>query len=282
MAERLPNFLFIGAAKCGSTWVYRALRAHPQVFVPPAKDVYYFDRYYHKGPHWYESFFRHVPPEALAVGELSHDYLFSPEAAQRIHHDLPGVKLLAMLRDPIERAWSAYLFQKRNGTAGRDFDQTLERSPNILQRGRYVEALEVYLNRFGSERLMVSLFDDLKADPVKLARDIYSYLGVDETFEFTAARERALGASAARIGLVGAAVKRMSWAARQMGMANLIGRVKDSAAVQRMLYRPLDARQREAEGRLTDSQKQRLCEYYQSDVDKLSRLLGRDLSHWLQ
>ena len=139
---RLPNFLFIGSAKCGSTWIYRALKAHPQVYVPPAKDIYYFDRYYTKGPAWYGSFFKKVPDTAVAVGELSHDYLYSTAAADRMLHDLPQVKLLAAVRNPIERAYSAYLFQKRNGTAGQDFDQTVRQSPNIVERGRYVEALQ--------------------------------------------------------------------------------------------------------------------------------------------
>jgi len=276
---RLPNFLFIGSAKCGSTWLYRALRAHPQIFVPPAKDIYYFDRYYNKGSKWYASFFKPAPANAMAVGELSHDYLYSTKAAGRIAKDLAGVKLLAAVRNPIERAYSAYLFQKRNGTAGRDFDETVERSPNIVQRGRYADALEVYFDLFGRDRVKVMLFDDLKADAQALTRDVYTFLGVDASFEYVDAKKKVMGASTARIGIVGAGTKRLAKAARAMGMANLIGRIKDSPGISRLLYQKLAADQTPP---LTESQRQRLQAFYREDIERVGRLLGRDLSHWLE
>jgi len=281
-SARSPNFLFIGSAKCGSTWLYDILRAHPQAYVPPAKDVYYFDKYYHKGPGWYASFFKNVPDTAVAVGELSHDYLYARDAAERIARDLPGVKLLAAVRDPIDRAYSAYLFQKRNLTAGVDFEDTVKRSPNIVQRGRYADALQVYFDLFGRDRVKVIVFDDLKADPRKLARDIYAWLGIDETFEYAGVNEKSLGASVARFGLLSAAVKQLSFAARRAGMANLVGRIKSSRRVTRWLYKPITPAQRAEETGLTVEQKAQLRDFYRDDVERVGRMIGRDLSHWLR
>src|SRR5690606_29644049 len=112
----------------------------------------------------------------------------------------------------------------------------------------------------------VLLFDDLKADPKGLAREVYAYLGVDATFAYAAADEKALAASAARSGALGTAAKRLSVAARSMGMANLVGRVKDCSLVHRLLYRPMTAADRAAETGLTESQRDRLRAYYRDDV----------------
>src|SRR5262245_51708602 len=93
-----PDFLFIGPDKCGSSWLFEVLRQHPLCFVPPAKDLYFFDRYYARGWAWYERHFAAAPTGCRARGELSHDYLFSPLAAERIAASLPEVRLLTILR----------------------------------------------------------------------------------------------------------------------------------------------------------------------------------------
>jgi len=116
-----PTFLFIGPDKSGSTWLYEVLRQHAQCFVPPVKDIYFFDRYYERGLDWYFRFFEAAPPGTLAAGELSHDYLFSSAAAERIAQDLPGVKLITSLRDPAERTFSHYLYMIRSGRTRLDF-----------------------------------------------------------------------------------------------------------------------------------------------------------------
>jgi hypothetical protein len=274
---RLPNFLFVGSAKCGSTWIYRALKAHPHVFVPPAKDIYYFDRYYDKGPHWYASFFQNVPHTATAVGELSHDYLYSEQAAHRIASDLPDVRLFACIRNPIDRAFSAYQFMRRNGTAADDFEQTYRKAPNIVDRGRYAPWINLYSDVFGPQRFKVFLFDDLKTDAHAFAASIYRFLGVDDTFHYGDAEKKVLEASQARLPWVGSLTKRLARSARSHGYANLIGKVKDSA-VTKLLYRQAPGAARE---KWTPQQLQFLRDFYADDTKQVGRLLDRDLSHWL-
>ena len=127
-----PTFLFIGPDKTGSTWLYEVLRQHAACYVPPVKDIYFFDRHYERGLDWYLSFFEPAPAGSLAAGELSHDYLFSPQAADRIARDLPNVRLLTSLRDPAERTFSHYLYMIRSGRTRLDFAAALEQFPELV------------------------------------------------------------------------------------------------------------------------------------------------------
>lgn len=276
--KRLPTFLFVGAAKCGSTWIYKALQAHPEVYVPSAKDIYFFDAYYDNGLDWYASFFEDADGPVKALGELSHDYLYSREAVERMARDLPGVKLFACIRNPIERALSVYYFRKRNGTAEVDFESTVKKYPLILERGRYFEYLRVYLDRFGEERFRTFLFDDLATDAVAFAREIYSFVEVDPGFEYLDAEKKVLPASEARLPWLAAMTKKAARRLRLMGQATMVGRVKDSVVFS-FLYRPIRDEEKEA---LSHVEKTRLIEYYAPDIAKLENLLGRDLGHWLR
>src|SRR3990170_2760008 len=80
-----PNFLYIGASRAGSTWVYRILNRHPQVFLPQAKGLYYFDKEYTRGIGWYEKFFEGANSQHIAIGEITHDYIFCEEGPRRIY-----------------------------------------------------------------------------------------------------------------------------------------------------------------------------------------------------
>lgn len=271
-----PNFLFVGAAKCGSTWFFKALQAHPQVYVPQAKDIYYFDKQYGRGSRWYESFFD-GSKGALAVGEVSHDYLYSRKALERIHSDLPDVKIIACVREPIKRAFSAYLFMRRNGTAGSNFRETLEGNPVIMERGKYTNYLQHCSDVFGRENVKVFLFDELQNEPVYLARELYAFLGVDADFSYEDAKKKVLPASQARLQLLASMVKHCARVVRGLGYPGLVGSIKDSW-LPRMIYRPISG-QKEA---ISDEDKVWMVDYYKEDVHGLERWLGKSLKGWLK
>src|SRR4028119_313721 len=117
---RLPNFLYIGPDKAGSSWLHERLSLHPDIFLSPAKDLYYFDRYFERGPEWYAQFFRHATDEAI-VGEVCQDYLFHPAAPERIASQLVEPRLMVTLRDPVERAFSSYLYARKHGLGAGTF-----------------------------------------------------------------------------------------------------------------------------------------------------------------
>jgi hypothetical protein len=97
---RLPNFIYIGPDKAGSSWLHEVLFQHPEVFLTEAKDLYFFDRYFDRGLSWYRNQFRRATPEHRVVGEVCQDYLFEPEAAKRIRDCLGEINLMVTLREP--------------------------------------------------------------------------------------------------------------------------------------------------------------------------------------
>lgn len=121
----LPDFVVVGAQRCGTTSLFRALIAHPQIARPTFhKGINYFDLNYTRGLDWYRGHFpidrRHQPGEdgSLVYFEASGYYVYHPFAMERMARDLPGVRVVVMLRDPVERAYSAYEHERARGFVG--------------------------------------------------------------------------------------------------------------------------------------------------------------------
>jgi hypothetical protein len=207
----LPNFLLIGTAKAGTTSLYHYLRQHPEVFMPAVKEPRFFaylddppamtgpgDRASNEAAGAvytmadYRALFDEVEGER-AVGEASVNYLYSDTAPRRIREHLPDVQLIAVLRNPIERAYSHYLHLLSSDREPlRDFAAALDAEAERRQKGWewswhytrmgfYHEQLTRYLEHFDRDQLAVYLFDDFTEDNVAVTQDIYRRLGVDDT-----------------------------------------------------------------------------------------------------
>ena len=237
--SRLPNFLYVGPDKAGSSWLHEVLLKHPDVYLSPAKDLYYFDRYYDRGTAWYASQFRGAREERI-VGEVCQDYLFHPQAAERIHATLGAVRVMVSLRDPVERAWSSYLYMRKHGIGPDTFGEALRSRPELLEHGRYATALDRFLQRFPRELVHVALFDDLGRDPQAFLDAVTRFLGVDDLPLAPQDLAARLPAARARSVLVASAVRRSADWVRERDGARLVGRIKRSPVVQRALYRPID------------------------------------------
>ena len=235
----IPNFLFLGPDKSGSTWLQDVLSLHPEVHLTPAKDTYFFDREFDRGLRWYERHFSGARTHHQIVGEVCHDYLFSDVAADRIAKLLPHAKLMVCLREPTERAFSAYLNLARHGSYNGTFEEALRDVPELVGNGCYGIHLQRYLDRFDRRQVLVSHFDDLQADQQRFLDDVTTFLDVSR-FELTdKMAEPSRRASEARSPAVAGLVKRLAVVARRAGWAGLIGRVKGSRPVRRALYREL-------------------------------------------
>ena len=114
-ANVTPDFLYIVPDNAASTWIYEVFRQHPEIFMSPAKELFFFDYYFRKGWPWYLRHFRRARAEKPVIGEVSHDYLFSSEACNTIFASLPAVRLMVCLREPIDRAFSSYLYMLKQG-----------------------------------------------------------------------------------------------------------------------------------------------------------------------
>ena len=234
-----PNFIYIGPDKAGSSWLHEVLLTHPQVFMPVAKDLYYFDRYYDRGDTWYLGQFADARPEQTVVGEVCQDYLFCAEAPERIRRSLGTSRFMVTLRDPADRAFSSYLYMLKQGQKPGTFLEALEGRPELLDHGRYATGLRRFYDLFGQESVHVAVFDDLVADPQAFIDRLLEWLGIDPlplSPELLAAR---LPASAARSAFAARWARKAADIVRERDGANLVGRVKRSSTVQRVLYRPL-------------------------------------------
>ncbi|HUF37254.1 MAG TPA: sulfotransferase, partial [Anaerolineales bacterium] len=183
------DFLVIGAEKSGTTWLAGMLGRHPGVFIPPEKELFYFNERFFESPElpnfnaaqpleWYLGFFAAAGPGQIK-GEASPAYLWDEAAPSRIATFDPDLKLLAVLRDPAERAFSQYLYYIQRGLfVRRSFEDALEARPDLLTRGLYHRQLSRFLELFPPERVRIDFFDDLKADPGGFLAGVQAYLGV--------------------------------------------------------------------------------------------------------
>jgi len=202
----LPTFLIVGAEKCGTTALQVQLSQHPQVFMSNPKEPSYFlsfdplyvsqkmggltHEYVHTAAE-YEALFD-GSEDKLARGEASPCYLYSEVAPGKIRELLPDAKILIILREPADRAYSQFVFNQQRGWEPRDrsFREALDREQqrvaenemwafHYTRRGRYYAQVKRYLDLFGSDQVRVWLYDDLNADPQKVLGEIHDFLGVE-------------------------------------------------------------------------------------------------------
>lgn len=278
---REPDFLYVGAGKAGSSWMFEILREHPDVFVPGIKDIMFFDRYYDRGMAWYLDHFRGAADE-MAVGELSHDYFLSERYARRIREQLPGVKILFCLREGVERTFSEYLYDRtlfqfasyREYKCGLSFEEFAVR-PEVVNRGDYFNNMKPFYDLFPRERIMVFFYDDLKAFPREFARRLYSFLGVDPDFEPESLLRRVnTGREARSAFFAGLAYRGGQWL-RTMGGSRVVGGIKRRGWFEKLLYKPFKS-ETEKPGMPVESAA-RLRDIYHRDYEKLARLIGMPL-----
>ncbi len=270
----VPNFLYIGTSKAGSTWLFNTLAVHPEVFLASDKGLYYFDSHYSKGQDWYLEHFAGARSYG-ASGCISHSYLSSDEAPSRIATLNPGMRLLVCLREPVDRAFSDYLDLVKNQQHDGSFETALERFPRLLGRGHYARYLEQYRQHFPDEQMLVQLFDDLKTDPQRYADECFRFLGVGPLTLAPAALKRRMVAGTPRNAGLASAAGSASVIARRLGLRKLRSRVKRSTVIRQALYRPYGADRPTLDPALAAQ----LRGQFADEVHELDALLGVPVSH---
>ncbi|HEX8841598.1 MAG TPA: sulfotransferase [Sphingomicrobium sp.] len=268
-----PDFLYIGTSKAGSTWLFKALSWHPQIYVYPGKNLGFFSTRFEKGWDWYVSNFD-PEPQHRSVGEVSHSYLVSERAPARIRELLPSIKMIACLRDPVQRTFSDYLDRVKNGELHGTFEEELERSPALINRSRYGTQLSRYLELFDRKQLHIVCFDELVAGPTQFAAGIFEFLGVDPLPIPEKLRGKILPAGTPRSRSVANGAKMLSKLTKRFGLNALRGRVKTSPTIRNILYRPY------GEGRPTihPTTEARLRGLFAEEVRLLDSAAGTDFA----
>ena len=197
---RAPNFINIGAQKCASTWLYHCLREHPGIFMGAKQVIKFFEHPHYRQEGWgdYLTHFSAATPEQI-IGDSRVEYLYNPESPELIFEHLPDVKLIVLLRNPVERAVSAYLWNVRKAlipdlTLSDGLDVVLsgqcqsydkevqDRCRRIIEMGFYAKQMKRYLQLFPMERMLIILHDNIKEDPLDCIQTTCRFLGVDPDF----------------------------------------------------------------------------------------------------
>jgi hypothetical protein len=288
--------MVIGTIKAGTTSLYHYLKQHPNVYMSPKKEPGFFavdydrpldegfNRFAITAPEDYQAQFTGVADEA-AVGEASPQYLWSPLAPARIKEALPNVKLIAGLRNPVDRAFSAYAHLRREGVEPfEDFDRALQEEPaRIAQHlgplwryqevGLYAAQLERYFTIFDRSQIMIYLFEDLRNDARALLQAAFRFIGVDDSFAPDVRnRHNVSGVPRSR--------RLYGWLRGRSRPISVLASVIPAPERQRLalkvqkwnLVKPtMSAKTRAA-----------LVEVYREDILKTQDLIHRDLSGWLQ
>lgn len=177
----LPNFLLIGAMKAGTTALYKYLQSHPDIFMSPEKEPHFFSLQWEDGIHSYERLFEGVDGEK-AVGEGSTSYTGWPtfdHVPERIASVIPSVKLVYVVRNPIERMRSHWLHRASTGRI-LPIDRELFENPIYLERSSYSTQIERYLEHFQRDQLKVIISERLRQSRHDTIKEVYRFLGVDE------------------------------------------------------------------------------------------------------
>lgn len=298
-ARLRPDFLIPGVGKSGTSSLYAYLRAHPAIYMTPRKEPGFFNwdgaEFSYRGPvderlylaatrtiEDYEALFEARQHEAVA-GEATPNYLYNEGAAERAYRRYPDLKLVIILRDPVDRLYSHYLHMKRMGDEPLSLTSALKAEPlrrargygpsyHYLSQGFYKAQIERFVSRFGWERTRIFLFEDLSRDPMSVVQSIYAFLGVDDRVippigevhnAFYEPRSKALNALVMKDG----AIKRAAKAAFPDSL-----RARASSLIRRMNGAP--------KPELDPAIRAELKALYRPEIVALERYLDRDLSAW--
>lgn len=197
----LPHFLVLGAQKGGTTSLHHLLRRHPGIFLPDVKEVHYFSQHSEKPLTWYANHYRDAAASQLR-GDITPFYLYHCASPQRIHAYLPKVRLIALLRDPVERALSQYFHARRNGHEALELEAALQaeetrligaeqivsqpggyhysyQKHSYLKRSRYDEQIQRYQRLFPAKQLLILRSEDLFDAPAKCWDRLLTFIGAD-------------------------------------------------------------------------------------------------------
>lgn len=274
----LPNFLVIGAQKAGTTSLFRYLGEHPDVFVPDVKEPHFFDGHlaWHRGLAWYESLFADAAG-ATAVGEASTSYTMHPAIAgvpERIAGVLPDVRLVYVLRHPVERMRSSWAHAVSRGVEVRSIGEALLADRRYADMSRYAHQLEQYLEWFDRSQILLLTAEDLRDRRAETLQRVLVFLGLRTDWE-----PPSLGTefhpSRGKLG--------PRPVVRRLGLAPAVaGPTADRLPapvrrpVQRLALRPLDP----AEMHLDEDLRRRVTDLVRADVERLRGHLGPTFDGW--
>ena len=294
---RKPSFFILGAARCGTTWMYQQLAAHPQVNMSFPKEPPFFELEFHEGLHYYWTRYFASWRGQPCVGEANHRNIYLPYVPKRIAESVPEAKFIVCVRNPVDRAHSLWWWYYSGGFETLGFGDALKESlsrieagqtfegeqgarmwarrlvaPSLvdyrtyLDGGHYAEQIRRYLKLFDEDRMKILFLEDLGQDPQAVFSDVCSFLGIDTGVQVVDRQpiNVALGLMAMRARQNSPSLSR--WVRYSPGWTRRIGL---------RLLNLTGNRQK-----MSSDIRKDLITYYWNHNRELEKLTGRDLSHW--
>jgi hypothetical protein len=290
-----PNFFIVGAAKCGTTSLFNYMRQHPDLYFPLIKEPAHFvrdDSSYDRYADFdrYRSLFKKAG-NAKAIGEASTGYLFYEKAAGLIHDKFPSAKIIIVLRNPVDMAFSYWRYNQAVGEESSAFEYVISdegikyrRSKEFkdkcsqwwgsyayMDRGFYFEQVKRYFDVFGRDNVRVYIFERFIKDPKVVCSDIFEFLGIDSDFipDYGKAHNEAGGIRSKLF-------KKMIYAKYPLLRAVLPTAIKVKIRAMLLFLNSVKEEKKE----MPVSARQRLERFFSLDIKKLEGLLGEEIEEW--
>ncbi len=284
------DFVGIGAAKAGTTWLGRMLGEHPQLCMSEPKEVHYFNEKllfrtafrkpnFHKGLEWFKKYFRHCSIASIK-GEITPRYIVDPIAAERIKQHNADIKIFICLRNPVDRIYSQYHFAKSFiGNENRSMEKAIREEPEYLDMSTYYKHIQTWLHHFPIDQFFFIWFEDIQQRPEELLRDIYAFLGVDPFFKPGNMYQKSNEARKSRFRGLQSVTRVFIYFMVSIGMSGVIRKLKEGGLrdfIHRANSKPVEKTP------MPPDVKEYIIDHVSDDVQQLEKLLNKDLSHWLR
>jgi hypothetical protein len=265
----LPNFVGIGAQRAATTWMYSCLKEHPEVFMSDKKELHFFNQNFDKGLPWYEAHFEGSNGQQ-AIGEITPNYLNSEVAIPRMAKIIPNAYLIVILREPIQRAFSAYKLLYEKHYQGMSFADVCKKSGNIINLGLYASQMERVYEHYKKYQVKVFLYDDIQHDASKMLSELFCFLQIDDKFTPRSMNQIYNSASFP---------KAQSFF-KKAGLNWVIDFVRETPMGKWIKRQSVSKSHTSPEGKEIQLN-QSLKELFRDDIMRLQKIVDRDLSHWL-
>lgn len=260
-----PNFIGIGSQRAGTTWLYNCLIEHPDIFMPSKKELHFFDLGYDKGIDWYLSNFATHNNEKM-VGEITPNYYQHPQALERIAAFNKQVKIIYIVRNPIDRAHSHYKLFLQSHFKGKSFSEIIKTNKNIIDLGLQAKHLQRMYELFDHKNILTLLYDDLCANPELLLQSVYKFLEIDGDFKTSALHKRINRVVLPNLQSYLVKLK-LNWLIVLVKKSFIAEPIKSWLSPKH--YKNIEK-----------SDKDYLQNIFASDIANLEQFINRDLSHW--
>lgn len=280
----LPNFLCIGVTRGGTSWLYKMLRSHGDVYLCPyKKETFFFYKHYNKGLEWYKQFFptKDEAEKYEAIGEIAATYLSKTQTSKLISNNLPNVRLIIILRNPVDRSFSSYQYKKSRRFSIKSFESYFERYKNgedlyTFNSGFYYEQINHWLEFFPRDQFLILIFEDLMDNPLAGLKKISNFLNIDyKKFNFNLIGKKvnpSITPQSHRLFVFSYKIYKFINSLGLYRITKLLSNFKP-------FLHKFGKKDKEKEG-IPPQLEDELYKLYENDIAKLEELLERDLSIW--